>query len=108
LPMGARGNHQRRRVQDRRRGMTEEDSRSKASVQNLGQMSEPAEQPPATLDAPGAELNAPARRALREARREAVVVLAVDVALLGGLASIDKAKGWGILDLPWWAWLLLA
>ena len=30
------------------------------------------------------------------------------MALLGGLASIDKAKGWGIIDLPWWAWLLLA
>jgi uncharacterized membrane protein len=27
---------------------------------------------------------------------------------LGGLASIDKAKGWAIIDLPWWAWLLLA
>jgi hypothetical protein len=37
-----------------------------------------------------------------------VVVLAVDVALLGGLAAIDKAKGWDIIDLPWWAWLLLA
>jgi hypothetical protein len=60
------------------------------------------------LDAPGAELNAPARRALREARTEAVVVLAVDVALLGGLAAIDEAKGWDIIDLPWWAWLLLA
>jgi hypothetical protein len=35
-----------------------------------------------------------ARRALREASTEAVVVLAVDVALLGGLASIDKAKDW--------------
>jgi hypothetical protein len=28
------------------------------------------------------------------------VVLAVDVALLGGLAAIDKAKGWDIIDLP--------
>jgi uncharacterized membrane protein len=71
-------------------------------------MSEPAEEPPARSDAPGAELNAAARRALREARTEAVVVLAVDVALLGGLASIDKAKGWDIINLPWWAWLLLA
>jgi hypothetical protein len=35
------------------------------------------------------------------------VVLAVDVALLGGLAAIDKAKGWDIIDLPWRAWLLL-
>jgi uncharacterized membrane protein len=71
-------------------------------------VSESAEQPPATSDAPGAELNAPPRRALREARTEAVVVLAIDVALMGGLASIDKEKGWDIIDLPWWAWLLLA
>jgi hypothetical protein len=49
-----------------------------------------------------------AGRALREARTEAVVVLAVDVALLGGLATVDKAKGWDIIDLPWWAWLVLA
>ena len=55
-----------------------------------------------------ADLNAPARRALREARIEAVVVLAIDVALLAGLASLDKAKGWDIIALPWWAWLLIA
>ncbi len=61
-----------------------------------------------TSNAPGVELNARARRAMREARTEAVVVLAVDVALLVGLASIDKAKGWDIIDLSWWAWLLLA
>ena len=66
------------------------------------------QQAPALSDAPGAELNARARLALREARTEAVVVLAVDVALFGGLAAIDKAKGWDIIDLPWWAWLLLA
>jgi uncharacterized membrane protein len=71
-------------------------------------MSESADQAPASSDAPGAELSARARRDLREARTEAVVVLAVDVALLGGLASVDKAKGWEIIDLPWWAWLLLA
>jgi uncharacterized membrane protein len=70
-------------------------------------MSEPAEQPPAISDSRD-ELNAGARLALREARTEAVVVLAVDVALLVGLALIDKAKGWDIIDLPWWAWLLLA
>jgi hypothetical protein len=79
-----------------------------ARFQNVGRMSESAEQPPPTSDAPEADLNAPARRALREARTEAVVVLAFDVALLGGLASIDKAKGWDIIDLPWWAWLLVA
>ena len=71
-------------------------------------MSEPAEQPPLISSAPAAELNAPARRALREARTEAVVVLAVDGALFAGLAAIDKAKGWDIIDLPWWVWLLLA
>jgi uncharacterized membrane protein len=71
-------------------------------------MSEPAEQPPQASDPAGPELNAPARRALREARTEAVVVLAIDVLLLGGLASIDKAKGWEIINLSWWAWLLLA
>ena len=65
-------------------------------------------QTPAVSDAPGAELNARDRRALREARTEAVVVLALDVALFAGLAAVDKAKGWGIIDLPWWAWLLLA
>ena len=70
-------------------------------------MSEPIERPSATSD-PHGRLDAPARRALRAARIEAVIVLAVDVALLAGLAVIDKAKGWGILDVPWWAWLLLA
>jgi uncharacterized membrane protein len=54
------------------------------------------------------EVNARTRLALREARTEAVVVLTLDVALLGGLAAIDVAKGWDIIDLPWWAWLLLA
>jgi uncharacterized membrane protein len=71
-------------------------------------LSKPAYQPPASSDGPGADLNPPARRALREARTEAVVVLAIDVALLAGLACIDKAKGWDIIDLSWWAWLLLA
>jgi uncharacterized membrane protein len=71
-------------------------------------MSESGEQAPATPDASGAELNAPARRALREARTEAVVVLAVYVALLGGLATVDKAEGWEIVDIPWWMWLVLA
>jgi uncharacterized membrane protein len=48
------------------------------------------------------------RRVRREARTEAVVVLAMDVALLAALAVVDKVKGWGIVDLAWWAWLLLA
>ena len=53
-------------------------------------------------------LNTGDRRVLREARTEAVVVLALDVALLGRPRVVDKAKSWGILNLPWWAWLLLA
>jgi len=35
-------------------------------------------------------------------------VLAVEVALLVGLGSLDRAKGWDIIDMSWWAWLLLA
>jgi uncharacterized membrane protein len=65
--------------------------------------------PPApTSSAPGAELNATDRRALREARTEAVIVLGLDVAMLGGLAALDKAKDWDIIRLPWWAWLVIA
>jgi len=52
--------------------------------------------------------DARARRAMREARTEAVVVVGIDVALIGGRAVVDRAKGWQIVDLPWWAWLLLA
>ena len=71
-------------------------------------MSKPEEQAPAVAQAPGAEPNARARRAMREARTEAVIVLAIEVALYAALACADKVKGWGIIDLPWWAWLLLA
>jgi len=71
-------------------------------------MSESAQQPPPMSSAPGAELNARDRRALREARAEAVIVLGADVALLVGLAMLDKAKDWSIIDLHWWSWLLLA
>ena len=68
-----------------------------------------SEQPqPEISNASGAELNARTRLALREGRTEAVVVLTIDVALLGGLAAIDAVKGWDIIDLPWWARLLLA
>ena len=70
-------------------------------------MSEPIEPPPAIADSRGVP-DARARQALHEARTEAVIVLAIDVALFAGLAAVDKAKGWDILDLPWWAWLLLA
>ena len=69
---------------------------------------DPTEPEPTIPDGPGAELDARARRTLGEARTEAVVVLAVDVALFGGLAAMDKAKDWDVIDLPWWTWLLLA
>ena len=53
-------------------------------------------------------LNTGDRRVRREARTEAVIVLALDVALLVGLAVVDQVKGWAIIELPWWAWLVLA
>jgi len=46
--------------------------------------------------------------ARREACTEAVLVLGVYVAPLAGLAVIDKAKGWQLIELPWWARLLVA
>ena len=45
---------------------------------------------------------------MHEARREATVVLACEVALFAGLAAVDKSKGWSILDLQWSTWLVLA
>ena len=45
---------------------------------------------------------------MREARTEAALVLAIDVALFAGLAIVDQAKGWNLIDLPPWAWLLFA
>ena len=71
-------------------------------------MSKPVEETPGIAGARGAESDARVRQAMREARTEAVIVLALDVALSAGLAVVDKAKGWDIIDLPWWAWLLLA
>jgi hypothetical protein len=53
-------------------------------------------------------MGAPGDHALHEARREAVAVLLLDVALFTGLAIADNANGWGLIDLAWWAWLLLA
>ena len=49
-----------------------------------------------------------ARRPLREARREATVVLALRRPAARGPRAVDKANGWAILGLPWWVWLLLA
>ena len=68
-------------------------------------MREPVEQTPAVSDPGSADLTG---RAVREARTEAVIVLGFDFALLGGLAAADKAKGWDIIGLPWWVWLVLA
>jgi uncharacterized membrane protein len=48
------------------------------------------------------------RRAIREARTEAVGFLTLEIALLAGLAAADNAKGWQLVSFPWWAWLLLA
>ena len=70
-------------------------------------MSDPVE-PPVIAHAPGPEVDQRVRRAVRVARTEAAIVLSFYVALLGGLASIDRAMGWDIIDLPWWAWLVLA
>ena len=71
-------------------------------------MSEPVDPAPPAPDGSGDETQARVRRALREARTEAVVVLTVYVALLAGLATVDKAKDWEIIDLPWWVWVVLA
>jgi hypothetical protein len=71
-------------------------------------MRQSTQQPSPPSSAACAALNARGHRVLREARTEAVVVLAVEVALLGGLAAVDKANDWDIIDLHWWAWLLLA
>ena len=35
-------------------------------------------------------------------------MLLLDVALFAGLAVADKTYNWGLIDLPWWAWLVLA
>ena len=50
----------------------------------------------------------PARAAAREARGEAAVVVAIDLGLYATLAVVNKTQGWQIIDLPWWAWLILA
>src|SRR3954466_3340082 len=61
----------------------------------------------AIADETRGESDEPTARARREARNEAAVVVGVDIALIAGLAVVDKAKGWQIIDLPWWAWLVL-
>jgi uncharacterized membrane protein len=83
-----------------------DDSHSDARAHNASDMDEAVE--PAIPDAPGAEATRRSRGAMLEARREATVVLLFDAALFGGLAAADAVKGWAIVDLPWWTWLLLA
>lgn len=61
----------------------------------------------AIVDETRGESEERAARARREARNEAAVVVGIDIALIAGLAVVDKAKGWQIVDLPWWAWLVL-
>jgi uncharacterized membrane protein len=54
------------------------------------------------------EVTPSSRVAMRGARTEAVVVLAIDVSLFFALAALDNAKGWDLIDLPWWVWPLVA
>jgi uncharacterized membrane protein len=48
------------------------------------------------------------REARYEARREAAAVMIVAVAALGGLAALSWRNDWVLIDVPWWAWLVLA
>jgi uncharacterized membrane protein len=106
-PTAASGSHRPVRVirAPRSIGMT----RAAIGARRIGgHMGEPVKHA-AVAEAPGAGgLDVRGANALREARTEAVAVLVLDVALLGGLAAADKAKGWEIIDLPWWVWLVLA
>jgi uncharacterized membrane protein len=69
--------------------------------------SEGVETTPAIAGEPRSQTDERAGEARREARTQAAVVVGIDVALIAGLAVVDKAKGWQIVDLPWWAWLVL-
>jgi hypothetical protein len=51
-------------------------------------------------------MNQPDARA--EARREAAPVAVLALADFIALALVSKAKGWELLGLPWWTWLLVA
>jgi uncharacterized membrane protein len=61
----------------------------------------------AIVDETRGESEERAARARREARNEAAVVVGIDIALIAGLAVVDRARGWQIVDMPWWAWLVL-
>jgi hypothetical protein len=43
-----------------------------------------------------------------EARREAASAVVVAVAVLAALALVSWREGWELMELPWWAWLVLA
>ena len=53
------------------------------------------------------EPSPPHSAALREAKTEAALVLALDIALFVALAVVDKAESWDINGHPWWAWLVI-
>jgi uncharacterized membrane protein len=48
------------------------------------------------------------REARYEARREVVPAVAVAPVVLIALAIVSRAEGWMLLELGWWAWLVLA
>ena len=43
-----------------------------------------------------------------QGRREAAPVAALVVLVLAGLAVVSRQRGWELLGLPWWIWLVLA
>ena len=48
------------------------------------------------------------RQAVREARTQAAVAVAIAGALLVTLALVDAWQNWSLLGAPWWIWLILA
>jgi hypothetical protein len=48
------------------------------------------------------------RDARYEVRREAASAVVIAVALLTALALVSRRKGWELVDIPWWSWLVLA
>jgi hypothetical protein len=43
-----------------------------------------------------------------EARREAAPAVIIAALVLMALALVSRKKGWELVDLPWWIWLVLA
>jgi uncharacterized membrane protein len=48
------------------------------------------------------------RLAIREARMQASVAVAIAGGLLVALAFVDSVKDWSLYGAPWWTWLILA